>query len=354
MPGVILMLDIAIKEFRPIDIVVCVLAEGAVCYCALETGTLMTLDYAWLSFLLFAVVVSASSKTGFILVLDAANYCLVFLVSLLVTACTVASSLGFHVFKVLYIANPNAICCTQAVTLILLIVLATDRNSPRAKGHALKVIIALGLLALLGTLSRLVIIHVAILFVLAAYRLGARSRLRRYLLGLVLAFSAFSLTFTAVSLSASHRNIALFLQDTKFDWRIKGGTVEGDVRRLSYYPYIVKGQLHSNNELTGMGFGKRNYRRLLEVGEDVHNAFLTSLNDCGYIGAWTALIICLLWPVLRSGMMVRRLAPGLLLSPFYATAAFFPGPVYGNPYASVAMLFLAMHWRVLHEREEGP
>jgi hypothetical protein len=141
-------------------------------------------------------------------------------------------------------------------------------------------------------------------------------------------------------LTGNSENIIDFMDTQTFDWRVKG-EVGSDVQRIRYFN-IVYNYLTNEELLTGAGFGIRGYRANLSKGEDVHNAFLTTFSDSGYIGTYILIFICCLWPALRQILLkkIHHLQSSLLLISIFSTATFFPAPLYGNQYFSIAILYV--------------
>src|SRR5439155_3737384 len=160
--------------------------------------------------------------------------------------------------------------------------------------------------------------------------------------GFILAFSVFALLFTLVGVSNQGETVMSLLEKVSFDWRIKGD-VESDFARIKYsevlYSYMLNEEL-----LLGQGFGVRGYRALLGEGEDLHNAYLTTLSDCGFVGVAVLLVLGFVSPLiclLRSGKRGGNRTRCLLILGIYSSAAFFPGPVYGSHFLALALALIA-------------
>jgi len=250
-------------------------------------------------------------------------------------------------------ANPNAVAGLLGAALLVAAMsyrltlphrrqtAAHERNASFPVKYLFISTFLLALLALVGTMSRLVLLWLALLLIVCTAGVSRFRLVSRLSAGFVLAFSAFSLVFTLVGVSNQGETVMGMLEKITFDWRFKGD-VGSDLNRIKYseilYSYMLDEEL-----LFGQGFGVRGYRTLLGEGEDLHNAYLTTLSDCGFVGVAALLSLGFLSPLislLRTGRGASNRTRGLLILGIYSSAAFFPGPLYGSHFLALALTLI--------------
>ena len=247
-------------------------------------------------------------------------------------------------------ANPNAVAGLLGAALLLAAI--CYRATPaqchqttareRQASFPVKCLFAsaflLALLALLGTLSRLVLLWLALLLIVSTSDVSRFRLASKLSAGFIFTFSVFALLFTLLGVSNQGETVMSLLEKVSFDWRIKGD-VESDFARIKYsqilYNYMLNEEL-----LFGEGFGVRGYRAFLGQGEDLHNAYLTTLSDCGFVGVAVLLSLSFVWPLtalLRTARGGKNRTRCLLILGVYSSAAFFPGPLYGSHFLALAL-----------------
>ena len=156
-------------------------------------------------------------------------------------------------------------------------------------------------------------------------------------------------------MTGQSENLVDLSQQQEIQWRVKG-EVDSDIQRLRYVNVVFQ-YLSDDELLTGAGFGVRGYRDSLSKGEDVHNAFLTTLSDSGYLGTYTILFIFCLWPFCRL-LIVRNenyVQSTIFIVTIFSSATFFPAPVYGSQYFTTAILYFLffIKQRIIYEHKEN-
>jgi hypothetical protein len=255
--------------------------------------------------------------------------------------------------NLLGVANPNAVAGLLGAALLVAMISyrVTVSRGTRIAAHGhnisfpLKCLFGstflLAVLALVGTMSRLVLLWIALLLIVCTVGVPRFRLVTRLSTGFVLVFSMFSMLFTLIGVSNQGETVMSWLERITFDWRMKGD-VDSDLTRIKYsqilYNYMLQEEL-----LVGQGFGVRGYRAFLGEGEDLHNAYLTTLSDCGFIGVAVLLALSFVWPLIA--LVHARKGGGnhtraLLILGVYSTAAFFPGPLYGSHFLALALTLI--------------
>jgi len=336
-----------VKSLNTLDIVCLAIAEGLLFYCALRSETLLTLDYFWIALLIFSVVSINSYVNGEIpsnsFKLERLHCRIVSAVAILVFLFTAASNISFWVFHLSnLLVNPNTACAISGLYLVFLTSLVKEKTLPNKSKPFLLICWSLIFLSTLLSFSRVSIVWICISLLIILPKWRSASFIKWIFTSILALFCFLSITTNVVLLTGNAEPFINLLQNQDVEWRVKGDT-GSDFQRLRYYN-VVMNYLKNDEILTGSGFGIRGYREQLAIGEDVHNAFLTTLSDSGYLGTYTVIFVCCFWSFLRFFLSGQRsdFQLSLFLSSVFSSATFFPAPIYGSQYFSLAIIYCFM------------
>lgn len=285
---------------------------------------IFTPEFIWYVLLLFMII---PKSNRLIEKKQSTNYPLL-LTCIVIGVLSIISNFGYKFYKPLELSNPNALCALCGISLVIISIIPTKKTT--VKIFTKYILFS----AIILSFSRVGYIWALLGIFLSTKTKSFLHKFTRLFLSI---FIMFSFTFILVTSSPLYQPVAIALEVIEFNWRFsKGDSTESDLRRLKYYPSVVHNNLWKQSfYLYGEGFGVRSYKESLPPGEDVHSAYLTMLNDGGII----ALIIFLVLGFLLN-LRNRKSNPlGIATLTFLSSAAFFPGPIYGNQYLSLAFFF---------------
>jgi hypothetical protein len=332
-----------LKKMHLIDWVCLIITELLILYCALTTQTYLTVDYFWATLLVLGIVAITAYPANEPLekypILTNKDFNFIISISLLISLVSIASSINFWLLGRYDSINPNAVCAISGLCSIFLstIIVIFKIHIDAKKIFLLKTCLIVTYFATLLSLSRVSLIWIFISFIIILKNQFLGRNIRRLCNFSLLIFCIFTLIINLITLTGQSEALVDLSQQQDIQWRIKGDT-DSDVHRLKYYNVVMQ-YLADDELLTGAGFGLRGYREYLAPGEDVHNAYLTTLSDSGYIGTYTLLFTFCLWPIFRCLIIKnqKNWQSSIFIAVIFSSATFFPIPVYGSQYISLAI-----------------
>jgi hypothetical protein len=360
MPLIFYMLKMIIHKMNSMDWILLGIAESLLFYCALSTNSFLSLDYFWIASLVFSVVaITAYSGTIYPekpLTLNRYVYNFVVLVTVLILIFSTASNISYWILGSSTSINPNAACAISGLNLIFLsFVFSSNFKFSKSEKLILRICLILSFCSTISSLSRISLIWIFISLVLTCKENSFSKIPKKVLNAVLVSFCVFTLFVNLITLTGQSENLVDLSQQQEIQWRVKGD-IGSDFQRLRYYNIVLQ-SLSDSELLTGAGFGVRGYKVYLGNDEDVHNAFLTTLSDCGYLGTYTILFIFCFCPFCRLIVIKNEnyVQSSIFIVTIFSSATFFPAPVYGNQYFTTAIIYFLffIKQRIIYEHKEN-
>jgi hypothetical protein len=332
------------KYFLSIDAIVLIIVQLVFFCCACATNTILTADYFWMVILSSTIIVVTPARCDHGLVFSSIQlYFFVFAVNI-TSILTALWSIDFWILndsKIFGGVNSNVACAYAGLCLTSVAGIFRACDLSKQEKNLLKVSICTLILSIILSNSRTGLIWMLASLVISLGEGKKKYLLKKITVAVLCCSYIFSATFTTLVITNT-QDIFIPILENLSALRQKGD-ISSDVYRLNYSNVIFT-YLGKDRILTGAGFGNRNYREVLDEGEDVHNAFLTTLSDSGYSGCFALVFLCFLWPIMRSSKLSSQRDKNFLLTLILSSATFFPAPIYGSQFFSVGILYTSILW----------
>jgi O-Antigen ligase len=338
------------KYFLSIDTIILVIVQLIFFYCACVTNTILTADYFWMVMLSSTIIIVTPARCDHGLVFSSIQfYFFVFAVNA-TSILTALWSIDFWILndsRIFGGVNSNVACAYAGLCLTSVAGIFRTCNLSKQEKNLLKVSVCTLILSIILSNSRTGLVWMLASLVISLGEDKKRYLLKKFTIAVLCCSYIFSAIFTTLVITNT-QDIFIPVLENLSALRQKGD-ISSDVYRL-HYSDVIFTYLGKDKMLAGAGFGNRNYRETLGEGEDVHNAFLTTLSDSGYAGCFVLVFLCFLWPIMRSQKLSSQRDKNFLLTLILSSATFFPAPIYGSQFFSLGILYTSILWGSLPQK----